>query len=71
MTIGDIEKAATIRELALELLAKADSLDGEQKCECGHQRQQHDPAGWNAGWCEGRNGDDNEDICECEEFKAW
>jgi hypothetical protein len=76
LTIGAVEKAATIRELARELLAKADGLDGEMPCECGHTRTSHDPAGWNEGWCDGArvalgHEASGPNDCKCEEFTAW
>jgi len=64
MNAGDIAKAENIRDIARELLARADELDGDVPCECQHMRRQHDPAGWNQGWCDSSD-------CKCEEFKAW
>jgi hypothetical protein len=79
MELHAIAKAENIRDIARELLARADELDGKMPCECGHLRQNHDPAGWNQGWCNGAQttrrpfGDviAADGNCKCEEFKAW
>ena len=58
------DRAETIRDIARELLASADRLDGDMRCTCEHSLNQHDPAGWNKGWC-------SDPDCKCEEFEAW
>jgi len=79
ITMRSSDRAEVIREMARELLAKADLLDGTSPCVCGHLRQNHDPAGWNEGWCSGAQTTrrpKNQIIaadgdCKCEEFEAW
>ena len=66
MEIGDVTQARILRDIATELLAKADKLDGQVPCTCWHRRDEHQTGlgAW-SGFC----GGDTE--CKCEEFEAW
>jgi hypothetical protein len=70
MSVDTRDRAEVLRDIARDLLAQADEIDGDDKCVCGHTRRSHGATGWNRGWCDGSD-PESADPCECEEFDLW